>query len=430
MKGFLQLFLCLFLFQFVEAQRDCGHGAYEEQTIAANPGLISRFSEIDGFSNIRSKNSAAANRLEVVPQIIRIPVVVHILFNNDEQNISDAQVKSQLDVLNRDFRGINGDRKKVPAHFFSTAADCGIEFQLATKDPAGAPTTGIIRKWTSIQHFSLDDKVKSANSKGDDPWDPKRYLNIWVCSMSGGLLGYSSTPGGPPEKDGIVICYSVFGTTGKHPGAFNLGRTATHEIGHWLNLRHIWGDTYCGDDKVDDTPKQRSPNNGCPSGKRLSCTNDGEGDMYMNFMDLTDDGCMYMFTNGQKVRMRALFEDGAPRHALLSSGGLDTTFNADNTIVISSENPESPSIRPVLKAEIRVFPNPVGNFLSVSITEEGKNTDVKTELFIYNHTGVPVMKEMMSSGSKTFSISQLKPGLYYLHIIEGEKRSIRKFLKL
>jgi hypothetical protein len=149
------------------------------------------------------------------------------------------------------------------------------------------------------------------------------------------VLGYSSLPGGPADKDGIVISSMVFGTFNTI-SPFNKGRTATHEIGHWLNLKHIWGDGFCGDDKVDDTPNQESANRGCPGGEKITCGTSAHGDMYMNFMDLTDDACMYMFTLGQKERMRALFAQGGPRNSLVTSKALN-----DNGITAAAALPET-----------------------------------------------------------------------------------------
>jgi hypothetical protein len=424
MKGLLQLFLGLILFQFVHAQKDCRHGEYEQQMIAAHPEMTRSLLAIDALSSVKAKNQSGNATETVVPEIITIPVVIHILYNTADQNLSNEQVMSQIDALNRDFSGANADRKKTPAYFTYVAANCGIQFKLATKDPVGMATTGIVRKPTSIQNFGLDDRAKTSSRGGDDAWDASRYLNIWVCNIAGGVLGYSSTPGGPVAKDGVVISLSAFGTVGKVSAPFNLGRTATHEIGHWLNLRHIWGDTYCGDDKVDDTPQQRSSNRGCPSGKKYTCGTEKDGEMYMNFMDLTDDACMFLFTNGQKQRMRSLFEPGGARHSLLSSTPFDTFTKSPEDIQVT------PVEAPVEKVAVKLFPNPVSNVLSLAFQQEQKDDNNKKELVIYNHTGKPVIKEVMTGSQKSFNISHLNAGLYYIHIIEGNSRTIRKFMKL
>jgi hypothetical protein len=240
---------------------------------------------------------------------------VHVVSHTAAQNISDAQIRSQIDVLNRDYRKRNGDITKIPGVFAPLAADTLIEFALADKDPSGNPTTGITRKNTTATSFSDDDKVKHASSGGADAWPSDKYLNIWVCPLGGGLLGYAQFPGGPAATDGVVILHSAFGTTGTATAPFNLGRSATHEVGHWLNLRHIWGDDGggCnGDDFITDTPNQADHNFGKPAFPHVTCSNGPNGDMFMNYMDYTDDDSMFMFTAGQMQRMQACLDGDRP----------------------------------------------------------------------------------------------------------------------
>jgi len=244
------------------------------------------------------------------PGVTEIPLVVHVVYSNSVGNISDAQVQSQLDVLNLDYRATNADRAKVPGVWSSLVADARIQFALANTDPEGNPTSGITRTQTSLQSFSTDDTVKSGAKGGADPWPSDRYLNLWVCQLGGGLLGYAQFPGGPPATDGVVILHTAFGTAGTATSPFNLGRTATHEIGHWLNLIHIWGDRLdCkGTDDVDDTPPAQAPNYNKPAFPHVSCNNGPDGDMFMNYMDYVDDDSMFMFTPGQVVRMAATLD--------------------------------------------------------------------------------------------------------------------------
>lgn len=240
-----------------------------------------------------------------------IPTVVHVVYHTNAQNISDAQVKSQINVLNKDFRMLNPDTSTVPQAFKPLIADSRIEFELATTDPHGAATSGITRTRTNLTGFSDDDKVKSAATGGADAWPADRYLNLWVCPLSGGLLGYAQFPGGPAATGGVVILHSAFGTTGTAAAPFNLGRTATHEIGHWLNLRHIWGDDgdgCWGSDHVPDTPNQGGPNYGTPAFPHITCNNGPNGDLFMDFMDYVDDAAMTMFTAGQVHRMQACLD--------------------------------------------------------------------------------------------------------------------------
>jgi hypothetical protein len=257
--------------------------------------------------------------------VTRIPVVVHVVWNTAEQNLSDEQVASQIDVLNRDFRRRNPDVENTPAPFLPLASDANIEFFLATSDPDGKPTNGIIRKQTSVTSFDANDAVKSAATGGSDAWPADRYLNLWACPLGGGLLGYAQFPGGPPETDGVVILQSAFGTTGTAAPPFNLGRTATHEIGHWLNLNHIWGDdgSGCsGTDNVADTPNQGGANTGKPAFPTVSCNNAPNGDMFMNYMDYVDDPAMFMFSAGQVARMQACLE--GPRSSFKAAAGAGT----------------------------------------------------------------------------------------------------------
>jgi hypothetical protein len=260
-------------------------------------------------------------RREALAQVVRIPVVVHVVWHDEAQNISDAQVHSQLDVLNADFRRRNADVAHVPAVWQPLAADARVGFALATVDPAGASTTGITRTHTARAVFDTDDAVKSAATGGADAWPADVYLNIWVCQLGGGLLGYAQFPGGAAKTDGVVLLHTGFGTAGTAAAPFDGGRTATHEVGHWLNLRHIWGDDgegCSGDDFVADTPNQGGPNYGQPTFPTVSCDNGPDGDMFMNYMDYTDDAAMGMFTTGQAARMAACL--AGPRFSLLAKG--------------------------------------------------------------------------------------------------------------
>ena len=201
------------------------------------------------------------------------------------------------------------------------AADTEIEFSLATEDPNGNTTNGITRTQTSQSSFSTNNGVKYSSSGGIDAWNTSEYLNIWVCDLSGGLLGYAQFPGGNATSDGVVCDYAYFGNTGTATSPYDLGRTATHEVGHWLNLRHIWGDSNCGNDFCGDTPEHSGSNYGCPSYPSTSnCNGNGSaGDMFMNYMDYTDDGCMNIFTQDQKTRMIAAINTS--RSGLLASNG-------------------------------------------------------------------------------------------------------------
>jgi hypothetical protein len=244
----------------------------------------------------------------------RIPVVVHVLFQDEADNIPDDQIRSQIEVLNEDFNVANQDFGLIPEPFRVFAGTAGLEFFLAVVGPGGETTDGITRTPTQKGSFGVDDQMKSVAAGGTSPWDTSRYMNIWVCQLSNDVLGYAQFPGGNPATDGVVITTQAFG---RGPDfrllpSFNLGRTASHEVGHYLNLFHIWGNSIlpnCVDsDDVADTPNQFGPNTGTPDFPSHSCGSTGHGDMFMNFMDYVDDGAMFMFTQEQVERMHAALE--------------------------------------------------------------------------------------------------------------------------
>ncbi len=268
---------------------------------------------LERFTAKRMSASAPRRRKPSV-----IPVVVHVVYNEPSENISAAQVRSQIRVLNDDFRAKNTDLEKIPDVWRPLATDAWVEFRLATRDPQGQPSSGITRHQTDRPAFAPDDSVKSSREGGVQAWPANRYLNIWVCTLRDGLLGYAQFPGGPWRTDGVVVLNTAFGTEGSAAAPFDQGRTTTHEVGHYLNLRHIWGDINAcsGSDSVVDTPPQELPNYGEPSYPHLSCNNGPHGDMFMNYMDYVDDAAMFMFTAGQIERMRAALE--GPRRSLLA----------------------------------------------------------------------------------------------------------------
>jgi hypothetical protein len=296
-------------------QRTCGTMGVHHRLLSTVPGYREARDNIENHA-WRSALSPLSGRSGCT----KIPVVVHVVYKTAAQNISDAQIHSQIDVLNADYRKKNGDASSVPGPFQPFAADTRIQFELATKDPQGQATNGITRTQTAADSFSDDDKVKSAATGGADAWPHDKYLNIWVCQLGGGLLGYAQFPGGPANTDGVVILHSAFGTTGTAAAPFNLGRSATHEVGHWLNLRHIWGDDgngCSGSDFVADTPNQAGPNFGKPAFPSVTCSNGPNGDMFMNYMDYVDDDAMFMFTAGQVTRMQAALD--GPRSSIGTS---------------------------------------------------------------------------------------------------------------
>ncbi len=278
-----------------------------------------------------------------------IPVIVHICYWNSSQNISAAQVQSQITILNNDFAGNGYNISSIPAPFAAVKANTGISFCLAKIDPNNniLAEPGIerinaqTRGWGNPGTKGWDRSLIDGTIKPSTIWDPNFYLNIWVVpgivsSGSGGgtILGYATFPGltglpgmpsgsGDPKNDGFVCRSNYFGNTGS--ASAQKGRTATHEIGHWLGLRHIWGDADCGTDYVNDTPTAFGPNYGCPAFPHKTCGNTTNGDMYVNFMDYTDDNCMAMFTNDQSARFQVTMQNGDFRVNLANSPVCNST---------------------------------------------------------------------------------------------------------
>ena len=300
-------------------RRTCGAMQVYHAQLESEPGFRQQQVALEHATTARLRMAMVART-----NPYRMTVVVHVVYANAAENISTAQVNSQIAVLNRDYRSKNSDRSKTPTPWKGLVSDAFVEFQLATRDPQGKPTNGITRTKTTCAAFIADDDgIKSKATDGVDPWPTDKYLNLWVCgtlkdSRGHDLLGYAQFPGGPPATDGVVIWNRSFGTKGSAVDPFNLGRTATHEIGHFLNLRHIWGDApnCIGDDLVADTPPAEDANYNKPTFPHITCSNGPSGDMFVNYMDYVDDDTMFMFTSGQVSRMHATLD--GPRKSLVS----------------------------------------------------------------------------------------------------------------
>jgi Pregnancy-associated plasma protein-A/Secretion system C-terminal sorting domain len=413
--------LILFFTVSARAQRVCATADYVRQQLQGNPQLANAYSDVERQIAQVLQNSLSS-RDTFANEVISIPVVVHVLYNTSAQNISDAQVKSQIAVLNNDYRLRNADSSNTPGVFKTARGDVRINFCLARVAPGGYSTNGIIHKYTANEYFMADDGMKYSAQGGADAWDTKQYLNIWVCNIFGRVLGYGTPPGGPADKDGVVIMYDVFGTIGNLRAPFNKGRTTTHEVGHWLGLKHLWGDDLCGDDDVSDTPRQLSYNYGCPAFPRVTnCSPNANGDMFMNFMDYTDDACMNMFTSGQKSRMRALFASGGFRNRLLNAFGCDSTLAQGGPLPLDSNR----QLPPVM---VKVFPNPAAGFVNISSSDAGYLPG-KT-LRIFNLQGKQMLQQQLTKSTNKIVIEQLLPGTYILRIGDGSNKTVHKMMRL
>ncbi|MBF05045.1 MAG: zinc metalloprotease [Flavobacterium sp.] len=281
----------------VTAHRGCASDEVLQWQLKEDPGLAQRMKDIE------IKTAEMISQGRIVNGVMEIPVVFNALYRTSAENISTAQLQSQIDVLNKDFNAQNSDFNTANNPYSSVRANVGIRFVL----------DAINRKSTSKSSWGTRDAMKKSKRGGIDPTSPTTKLNIWVCTIGGGILGYAQFPGGSSATDGVVLDSKYTGTTGTATYPFNLGRTATHEVGHWMNLRHIWGDATCGSDLVADTPTHNTANYGVPPvGHRSTCSGTPL-EMYMNYMDYTDDRGMYMFSNDQKSRMLAIFNVGGSR---------------------------------------------------------------------------------------------------------------------
>jgi hypothetical protein len=400
--------LTLLSLQAAQAQRTCSTMPNLERLEQQYPGTKARLNKLDREIAAQTPQ----NNVRAAASVITIPVVVHVIYANTTQNISQAQIQSQIDVLNEDYNKQNPDTVNIPAPFKRLAADMQIRFEMANRDPNGNPTNGITRTATTHGAFMDDDAMKFDSLGGKDAWDRSRYLNIWVCNLGWGLLGYAQFPNsGPAATDGVVIGYQYFGRTGTVSRPFNKGRTTTHEVAHWLGLYHIWGDEPAcfDDDLVNDTPLQKGENYGCPryplvNGAGAACTGfNTNGAMFMNYMDYVDDACMMMFTTGQKNRAHSFLL--TVRDSLYFSNGL----------VISGLREEAAA------QAFKLYPNPANGLVKL---QPGIGMKGNAAIEITNVLGQVVLRKTVKSQegeTMELNLSGNAPGVYVVRVKTPEK---------
>lgn len=407
---------------FAVAHNDDACGGSQSE-ILFNPIVTETFDVLVDQYDCTSNSLCASLQVELIynpRSVITIPVVVHVVHFGEPigtgRNISDAQIQSQIDALNRDFRRYNTDIFNVSAAFRGVSDDPLIQFCLAQQDEFGNPTNGI-KRWIGSQ-ASWDMPDIQSIIKPSTIWNRDKYLNLWVLEFGGGLsgtVGYAQFPGGSANTDGVVIRNTSFGTLGSVVAPYQHGRCATHEVGHWLNLRHIWGDdgTACtGDDLVFDTPNQSSEQYGCPTFPFTdACSVNYPGVMFMNYMDYTDDGCKQMFTFGQAGRMDAtLF---GSRNSLLTSIGCQapTGINESTT-----------------NHEVKIYPSPSNGIVNISFSETASNVIIE----IYDLLGKQVHYQIISNISlgtvQTINLNEFVGGIYNVRITSDKNISNHKLL--
>lgn len=382
------------------SQRLCGSDEYLKYEIQNNPG--SRETIIQNEQAIREY---AAKYRSTNRSVVTVPVVFHVVYRTAAENIPDSWIADQLRVLNEDFRKLNADVVQTPSVWDSLVADCEIEFCFAQRDPQGNATNGITRTSTTRATFTFPkNDMKNDSTGGEDAWPSNQYLNIWICN-TGAYYGWAILPwASTPANDGVVINYKYVGTLPGVPSPYNGGRTGTHEVGHWFGLRHIWGEGNCGNDSINDTPVQSTATFGCPAFPVLSCSNGSNGNMFVNFLDYTDDHCMVMFTEGQKERMWAainLFRPGI----LLSPGCLPPPVGI-------SEN-KAPS-------QFKSYFDRSRNILNIDFSE-----NITGNIFLADITGrIVYQHSLQNTAQHSLPASGLK-GIFFVRF-EGAWTAIQK----
>ncbi len=403
------------------AQEKCAAARMHAKALENNPALAAKAQEIEAFT----KEWIAAHQGSARAAAVTIPVVVHVVHRGEAvgtgQNISDAQIQSQFTAANLDFSNTNPDSAVTSLAFYPVVGNTNIQFCLAQRDPNGAATNGINRI-DGLSRFGVGDWANGTQVdtllKPATIWDPTKYLNVWILQFdpSGDdstTLGYATFPTDHgTNRDGLVFRYRAFGTVGDSLSSSNSrGRTFTHEVGHYLNLSHIWGDQNCGSDSVADTPPQVNKHYGCPTfptGANNTCGSDANGEMFMNYMDYVDDNCMYMFTKGQGARILAALN--GPRASLLSSQGC-----------------QAPSgIASVDALKLSVYPNPTNGSIHITTAQTIKNGVVE----LYNAMGQRVLSESYPNtvSEMTLNVSSLPEGIYTLSLSDLKTKSFTKVI--
>ncbi len=386
----------------------------------------------------KQQKEAALSKAAGVNTVFTIPVVFHVIHNGSavgsSYNISDAQILSQLAVLNEDYRRLNPDTSTTPVAFQPVAADCEIQFCMAQRDPNGNTTTGIDRINRTTAGFTAPpylDTYINGTIKPATIWNTSNYLNIWVVpdyytgsiNPNNQLLGHATFPSGSgltgitsgtgtTTTDGVVIWYKCVGRVGTLDPSYNKGRTATHEIGHWLGLRHIWGDGTCASDFCADTPTQQTANFSCPSYPHTTCSNGVNGDQFMNYMDYCDDDCLNMFTLNQKTRMVTALNNAPMR------------ISQRNSIACT---PVGLSENPVLQ-NVSLFPNPANNSLHVTLGNQMQTSDVNFRILNLLGAEISASKSAFDQlGNYELNVSALSQGFYMLEINTSYGMKVVKF---
>jgi hypothetical protein len=388
----------------------CATVDYVNQMKAEDPNYLEN-KRIDSLllqeASFNQSQSRASNVIHT------IPVVVHVLYKTTAQNISDAQILSQIDVLNEDFGRRNADTTFTPSFWTGIAGTSNFQFCLAKQDPSGNATTGIERRLTTANSYSSGNNMKHYSTGGLDAWDVNRYFNIWVCNLGSFLLGYAEPPSSIHSNEyGVVVLYDAFGRVGTLSAPYNKGRTTTHEVGHAFGMEHIWGDdSNCsGSDGIPDTPNQEVETYDCPVVIPMfdACSPTGNGIMYMNYMDYTDDACMNMFTTGQTNRMELVMNSFYPT-LLVSTGCQEINTGLSETTD---------------KFSFSVYPNPSDGIVNLDMFLM-ENIGTSISLSVTNLLGKQILEDVIhdpNGKSHQLDLSEQSTGIYFITVFNDKYR--------
>lgn len=361
------------------------------QEMESDPDFAGGMEEFRSLSEGFERGEFSESSRDGFKEVI-IPVVVHVLYRLEENNVSYEQIASQIEVLNRDFNWRQTDKDLIPEVWRDLGTSAKFTFKLADRDPDGNFTNGITRTQTDVENIGTEEWYHLPNYGGVAPWTLPFYMNIWVCELKGNSLGFAILPGAKmSNRDGIVISPRAFGTMGTAKSPYNLGRTMVHEVGHYFGLRHVWGDDNekCGaTDYMDDTPKQKAENFGCKTYPSISCNNGPHGDMYVNFMDYSNDVCALLFTKRQVEFMQLVMKTN--RRAMFYSNGVT-------------------EVDEITSNEWKLYPNPSEGVVHL---EFGSEVPKSVELF--SALGERIMQWNPSQSIERIDLSYLPKGVYYL----------------
>lgn len=400
------------LFLFAGAQQRCGSFEAIKQQMEIDPVYANKVRQSErSFGNYQRRSGEQAR-----PPRITIPVIVHVIYNSAEQNISDAQVQSQITVMNEDFSATNSDYNGYDAGYGNVKGDADISFCLVQ----------IVRKATSKKSFPANDHMKFDKHGGSDAVNPMQALNIWVCNLGQNLLGYAYYPGAPLTVSGVVCHYRAFGRGASYNlfTNYDLGRTMTHEIGHSLGLAHMWGDSNCGSDFVDDTPLHNTANFGCPPEGHLSTCTGNPLEMFMNYMDYTDDRCMYFLTEGQVSRANFFLDTDPQLQSIINS---DCAQSFSKPVTSSGITPFSTAR--IAQTGILVYPSVSSD--QVNLRFNAGKTGV-SELIVYNLNGIQVLRQSITvtkgTNNQTIQVGKLVNGVYLVRLQHGPEAMFTRLI--